>query len=176
MSNYLSRSAVEAYQRDGVLFPIQVLSQQETSRYRSAYEDFSDRLGGRHPPRELRHPHLFHRWAYDLTLHPDILDAVESIIGPNILVHSTSLFCKNPRDGSFVSWHQDGYYWDLSQPQLVSAWIALSDSIPENGCMRVVRGSHTAGRVDHANSAMSEKNFLLNGMEVVCKVDESDVT
>jgi non-heme Fe2+,alpha-ketoglutarate-dependent halogenase len=176
MIESLSEEAVEIYQRDGILFPIPVLETEETTQFRSAYEGFCKRLGSRPNAAQSRNLHLFHRWAYDLATHPRILDAVESIIGGNILIHHASLFCKYPHDGAFVSWHQDGFYLNLSEPSLVSAWIALSDSTLENGCMRVVRGSHRSGRVQHRNSAISKKNLLPSGLEVACEVDERDAT
>lgn len=173
---FLSEEEVAAYRRDGIFFPIPVLSQEETTRFRCEYEGFCEQLGSRPNAAQSRNPHLFHRWAYDLAIHPRVLDHVEQIIGPNILVHHASLFCKYPHDGTFVSWHQDGYYLDLSEPLLVSAWIALSDSNVANGCMRVVRNSHQRGRVEHANSAISNANLLVNGLEVAREVDERDAT
>lgn len=173
---FLSEEGVSTYRREGILFPIPVLSQDETACFRRTYEDFCEQLGSRPNAAQSRNPHLFHRWAYDLATHPRVLDAVEQIIGPNILVHHASLFCKYPNDGTFVSWHQDGYYLDLSAPLLVSAWIALSDSNVANGCMRVVRNSHENGRVAHANSAISADNLLPSGLEIACEVDERDAT
>jgi len=176
MIESLTEEAVEIYRRDGILFPIPVLETEETAQFRSAYEGFCEHLGSRPNAAQSRNLHLFHRWAYDLATHPRVLDAVEPIIGRNILVHHSSLFCKYPHDGAFVSWHQDGFYLNLSEPSLVSAWIALSDSTPENGCMRVVRGSHRRGRVHHSNSAISDKNLLPSGLEVAREVDELDAT
>ncbi len=173
---FLSEEEVATYRREGVLFPILVLSKEEMERFRGAYEKFCEHLGSRPNAAQSRNPHLFHRWAYDLATHPRVLDAVEQIIGPNILVHHASLFCKYPHDGTFVSWHQDGYYLDLNEPRLVSAWIALSESNVANGCMRVVRNSHQGGRVEHANSAISNANLLVNGLEVAREVDERDAT
>jgi len=176
MIESLSEDAVEIYWRDGIIFPIAVLETEETAKFRSDYEVFCEKLGSRPNAAQSRNLHLFHRWAYDLATHPRILDAVEPIVGRNILIHHSSLFCKYPHDGAFVSWHQDGFYLNLSEPSLVSAWIALSDSTLENGCMRVVSGSHRSGRVQHCNSAISEKNLLPSGLEVACEVDERDAT
>jgi non-heme Fe2+,alpha-ketoglutarate-dependent halogenase len=176
MPGFLSEDEVTTYRREGILFPIPVLSQDETARYRGAYERFCEQLGSRPNAAQSRNPHLFHGWAYDLATHRRILDAVEAVIGPNILVHHATLFCKYPGDGAFVSWHQDGFYLNLSEPLLVSAWIALSESNVANGCMRVVRNSHQRGKVEHANSAISDANLLLNGLEVACEVDERDAT
>jgi non-haem Fe2+, alpha-ketoglutarate-dependent halogenase len=176
MMESMKSEAVETYWREGILFPIPVLEVEETAQFRAAYEAFCERLGSRPNAVQSRNLHLFHRWAYNLATHPRILDFVESIIGGNILVHHASLFCKYPHDGAFVSWHQDGYYLNLTEPLLVSAWIALSDSTVENGCMRVVSGSHRSGRVQHCNSAISGKNLLPSGLEVACEVDENDAT
>lgn len=174
MNKLLSEEEVGTYRRSGILFPIPVLSEAELASCRGAYEQFCEQLGA--PPRatQSHNPHLFYRWAYDLATHPRVLDAVEQIIGPNILVHHASLFCKYPNDGTFVSWHQDGYYLNLNEPLLVSAWIALSDSNVANGCMRVVPESHLSGRAKHSNSAISEKNLLTSGLEIACEVDERD--
>jgi ectoine hydroxylase-related dioxygenase (phytanoyl-CoA dioxygenase family) len=176
MNKLLSEDEVAAYERRGIVFPIPVLSKEETARFRGAYETFCEQLGSRPNAAQSRNPHLFHRWAYDLATHPRVLDVVEQIIGPNILVHHGSLFCKYPRDGTFVSWHQDGYYLELNEPLLVSAWIALSDSNTANGCMRVVSESHCNGGAKHSNSAISEKNLLPSGLEIACEVDERDAT
>lgn len=170
----LSEKEVVAYRRSGILFPIPALSKAELANFRGAYEQFCEQLGARPNAAQSRNPHLFHRWAYDLATHPSVLDAVEQIIGPDILVHHASLFCKYPNDGTFVSWHQDGYYLDLNEPLLVSAWIALSDSNVANGCMRVVPQSHLNGRATHSNSAISAQNLLPSGLEIACEVDERD--
>ena len=172
---FLSEEEVATYRREGILFPIPVLSRDETARFRGEYERFCEQLGSRPNAAQSRNPHLFHRWAYDLATHPRILDAVQAIIGPNILVHHATLFCKYPGDGAFVSWHQDGFYLNLSEPLLVSAWVALSDSNETNGCMRVVRRSHH-DRVPHDGSAKSENNLLPSGLEVRCEVNERDAT
>ena len=174
MHRPLSEQEVDAYRRSGILFPIPALSKAELASFRGAYEQFCEQLGSPPSAAQSRNPHLFHRWAYDLATHPCILDAVEQIIGPNILVHHASLFCKYPHDGTFVSWHQDGYYLDLNEPLLVSAWVALSDSNVANGCMRVVPESHLSGRAKHSNSAISKKNLLPSGLEIACEVDERD--
>lgn len=173
---FLSEEEVATYRREGILFPIPVLSQDETARFRGEYEGFCEQLGSRPNAAQSRNPHLFHRWAYDLATHPRILDAIEDIIGPNILVHHATLFCKYPGDGAFISWHQDGFYLNLSEPLLVSAWIALSDSNEINGCMRVVRNSHQKGRIAHTNSAISADNLLPSGLEIACEVDEREAT
>jgi non-haem Fe2+, alpha-ketoglutarate-dependent halogenase len=116
---------------------------------------------------------LIFTWANDLIRRPTILDAVEDILGPNLLVWSTSFFIKGARDPSYVSWHQDSTYWGLSHPDVVTAWLALSASIVENGCMRVIPGSHLKDQLPHQDT-FAENNLLTRGQEVMVEVDAAD--
>lgn len=167
----LAPAEVARYEAEGFLSPLPVLSAEEVAGYHAAltgWQDFTDRLSG---PTKIVQPHLFFRWAYELATHPRVLDAVEEIIGADILVHSTSIFCKRPRQQSFASWHQDGFYWRLSAPKLVSAWIALTESTPENGCLRVVPRTHES--VLPHTQRRHEKNMLASGLTVEEDVDEA---
>jgi non-haem Fe2+, alpha-ketoglutarate-dependent halogenase len=166
-----SREQVEQYERNGIVFPMSVLSPEEVSQFRSAFELLEARLGGRPTHRQLIQPHLCYRWAYDLATHPAILDVAEALIGPDILVHSTSIFPKYPREPDHILWHQDGYYWGLSSPRLISAWVALTNSNIENGCMRVVTGTHQKKVLPHTMSSR-DKNTRLS-LEVAVSVDET---
>jgi non-haem Fe2+, alpha-ketoglutarate-dependent halogenase len=169
---------VKRYEEDGVLFPIQVLDSAEVARYRAAAEELDRALleaaqpvaPGERPVMMDGECHLNFEWAHSLCTHPAILDVVERIIGPDILVHSSSLFFKRPGK-SFVSWHQDSNYWELSQPRLVSAWIALSDSTVENGCLRVQPGTHLT-MLEHWEDH-HEDNMLGTGNTVKGGHDES---
>src|SRR5712692_5173222 len=142
MSKLLPRESVEQYRRDGFFFPIRVLSPAEARQYRARLEAVEREQGG--PLRgELRHKsHLLFTWLDTLVRHPAILDAVEELIGPDILCWSSSFFIKEARDSAFVSWHQDATYWGLSEPDVVTAWVAFSESSIESGAMRMVSGTH----------------------------------
>lgn len=172
MPRILTREQVREHDRDGVLFPIAVLSPAEVARARASLDGLTDALGGRMNLFQMRHLHLFHRWAYDLACHPTVLDAIEDVLGPNVLVHSTSMFVKFPGDGTFVSWHQDGCYMAPSSLEFTSAWIALTDSSASNGCMRVIRGTHVGGIIRHTDEARSPQN-LVSGLQVEAELDES---
>jgi non-heme Fe2+,alpha-ketoglutarate-dependent halogenase len=166
----LTDADLQRYAETGVLFPMPVLTETERRRFRDDVEEM-ERLAGPAAPRTLfGQCHLNFRWAYDLSTHPRVLDAVERIIGPDILVHSTTLFSKPPGN-QFVSWHQDSHYWELSEPRLVSAWIALSDSTIENGCMRVQPGTHRM-RLDHIE-VRHENNMLGTGSTVTTVFDDA---
>ncbi|ETX03812.1 MAG: hypothetical protein ETSY2_32420, partial [Candidatus Entotheonella gemina] len=160
------------YGRDGTLFPLPVLSPDEVAAFRTGFETMEAKLGGNPTSMQMAQSHLYYRWAYDLATHPAILDRVEDIIGPNILVHSSTIFRKRPYDPSFVSWHQDGYYWDLDEPLLTSAWIALSNSTVDNGCMQVIPTSHKQC-LPH-DTHHDKHNMLTTGLEIAVDVSESE--
>lgn len=143
MPKVLTPTQVNSYQRDGLLFPLPALNDAEVEYFRSCHDELDRRLGGRPTAEQKGDCHLQFKWVCDLATHSSVLDAVEDIIGPDILIHSSTIFTKYAQDEKFVSWHQDSHYWGLSEPRLVSAWIALTDSTIQNGCLRVLPGTHT---------------------------------
>ena len=166
----LSRQRLEQYERDGIVFPVRVLSAGEAADFRGALESVAGNCGSATLKR-LDGLHLFFGWAYRLVTHDALLNAVEDVLGGDILIDGTLVFYKPPRDSGYVSWHQDSVYsgWHLTPS--VSAWIALTASHRANGCMRVLPGSHRQGVLDHAN-ARDESNLLFRG-ERIRAVDES---
>ncbi len=171
MTRGLRAEQVERYQRDGVLYPIRVLSQSEAALYRSTLEELEALNDGM--IKRLDNAHLFFKWAYRLATHTAVLDAVESILGDDILIDGTLILCKYPHDPSYVAWHQDSVYsrWHLSPS--ISAWIALSSSTAQSGCMRAIVGSHSRGRLDH-EEAKDQDNLLRRGERIGVAVDESE--
>ena len=115
--------------------------------------------------------HLVLPWVYQIASHPNVLDAVEGVIGPDILVLGSDWFVKFPHDKAFISWHQDGAYWGLHPPKVTTAWIALSTSTPENGCMQVMPGTHNASFPQ--KDTYAEDNALSRGQEIAVDVDET---
>ena len=173
MSATLTATQTKRYREDGVLFPVPALTPGDATRFRTAFEEVIARLGGRPTSQDLSQMHLYFPWAYELTTHSTILDAVEAILGPDILVWALSIFAKYPRDPGYISWHQDGTYWGLDSSQVTTAWVALTDSVIENGCMRVVPGSHTRAILPHKDTYAPD-NLLSRGQEVQADVDEKD--
>jgi non-heme Fe2+,alpha-ketoglutarate-dependent halogenase len=164
----------QQFAQDGFLFPIAALTAGEVARYRGFCEEL-DALLPRAPLTWRAQAHLHFRLAYDLATHPAILDAVEDLIGPDILVLSTILFAKPPNRDDFVSWHQDGRYLVReggSCPPALTSWIALSDSSAENGCLRAIPGSHRSGSISHRFTYAAD-NMLLRGETLEADVDES---
>jgi chlorinating enzyme len=166
----LSQAAVRQYQEQGYYSPVRVMPPEEAGEIRGkleAYEAGHGILEGR-----MRHKsHLLFTWLAELVRHPLILDAVEDVIGPNILCWGSSFFIKEPRNAGFVSWHQDSTYWGLDPADVVTAWFALSDISAENGAMRVIPGTHLLDQVPHQDT-FNKDNLLTRGQEVMVDVDE----
>jgi non-heme Fe2+,alpha-ketoglutarate-dependent halogenase len=165
----LTPNQVDSYHRDGLLFPLPALSAAEVEYFRGRHDDLDQHLGGRPTAVEKGDRHLNIKWICDLATHPAVLNAVEDIIGPDILIHSSTIFTKYAHDEKFVSWHQDSHYWGLSEPRLVSAWIALTDSTVDNGCLRVLPGTHT--RAFAHLEEPHQANILTRGHTVSDTVD-----
>jgi len=93
--------------------------------------------------------YLLYRWADALVHHPAVLDAVEDVIGPDILVYHSTMWIKEAHTPAFVRWHQDGAYFFLDPLEHVTAWVALSEASEKAGCMRVVPGTHRLPMLAH---------------------------
>jgi non-haem Fe2+, alpha-ketoglutarate-dependent halogenase len=167
----LASAAVEQYRRDGFYFPVRVMSAGEALALRGRLEAVEAEHGGRLSG-EIRHkPHLLFTWLADLVRHPSILDAVEDVLGPNLLAWSTSFFIKEARDSAYVSWHQDATYWGLSEPDVLTAWVAFTEATVDNGAMRMVPGSH-GEQLAHRDT-FAANNLLSRGQEIAVAVDET---
>jgi non-haem Fe2+, alpha-ketoglutarate-dependent halogenase len=122
----------------------------------------------------VRHkPHLLFTWLNELIRHPRILDAVQDIIGPDILCWGTSFFIKERRNPGYVSWHQDSTYWGLEPPDIITAWVAFTDSNATNGAMRIIPGTHKLDQAPHRDTFAAD-NLLSRGQEIMVDVDERE--
>jgi len=167
----LSKSEAAAYGERGYHFPIDVMSEAEAAGLHERLIESGRLVGGRLEGRMNQKPHLLFPWIADLVRDARVLDAVESVLGPNLLCWSSQFFMKQPGDGAFVSWHQDATYWGLNSPDVLTAWIALTPSTREAGCMRVIPGSQHR-QLAHADT-FDEQNMLSRGQEVAVAVDEA---
>ena len=149
MPKTLSSQQVAAYERDGFVFPVPVLSAAETYALRADLESWEQRVSHLIDWPEKSKSYLLFDWADRLVHHPRVLDAVEDLIGPDILVYHSTLFSKEAHQDAFVRWHQDGVYFFLEPRLHVTAWVALSEASVEAGCMRAIAGSHKRGDIEH---------------------------
>ena len=172
MPKLLSDEAVAAFRRDGYYSPVRVMSADDARHFRTALEEHETKTG--HPLQgNWRHKtHLLFTWADQLVNHPGILDAVEDLIGPDILCWTTNFFIKEKSNPGFVSWHQDSTYWGLEPDDVVTAWIAFTEVTPENGYMQVIPGSHKIDQLPHLDT-FHKDNLLSRGQEIAVEVETS---
>jgi ectoine hydroxylase-related dioxygenase (phytanoyl-CoA dioxygenase family) len=179
MTATLAPDLVRRYEADGYVLPVRVLDEPGVARYRAAYDEYEAGLGEQLaavPARDryifFAETHAFLPWAYELATQPAVLDAVESLLGPDLLIWDSRWFTKRPGDPTYISWHQDGTYWSLDPPKVCTAWIALSRSFAGNGAMQVVPGTHAGGQLPHVDT-FDEANALARGQEIAVDVDEA---
>ncbi len=172
----LSASSVHAYRVDGCLYPVPIFDEAEAAACRQqmaaaeAGYPVADRAKVRAETFRYK-PHLILTWLDRLVHDPRLLDAVEDLIGPDILVWASALFIKDPHDPSYVAWHQDSVTYGLDGTDLVSAWIALTDTGPANAAMRYIPGSHRNGPLPHRDT-WAPHNALSRGEVIDIAVDE----
>lgn len=171
MPKLLTQKAVEQFERDGFYFPVRVMSAEEALYYRRCLETYEVQTGGPIQSKWRHKIHLLFTWANELVRHPKILDAVEDIIGPNIICWTTNFFIKEANDPAFVSWHQDSTYWGLDPSDVITAWLALSDAPIESGAMKFIPGSHQWDQIPHVDT-FHKNNLLTRGQEVAVEVNE----
>jgi hypothetical protein len=165
----LSHAELDAYRRNGQVTPAWRIPAGLLERMRGSL----DRLIAARPglrPDFIALPHVpwgpegvpIAREFFDYCTHPDVLDIVESVIGPDIVFWASTVFCKQASIGLEVPWHQDGQYWPIRPRATVTVWIALDDSKVENGCMRVIPGSHRMG--DFSHEVSDREDLVLNNV------------
>lgn len=173
----LTEAQVATYWEQGYLFPLQVFSAQRAQALRAELEQVeATPLGETRSVKSYKrvNAHAVMPFAYDLAADPAILDLIEGIIGPDILVYGVEFFIKEPHTRHFVSLHQDLTYWGLGETQkMVTAWLALSPATLASGCMEFVAGSHKQAILPHEDS-VNELNLLSRGQEVRADVAPED--
>ena len=169
MAKHLTSEQVARYRDDGVVFPIDVLSAEEAADYRARLAA----VEARHDTREIAEkPYLTLTMADELAHDARILDAVEDVIGPDLLLWHGSFIIKEPHDDVFTHWHQDLTYWGIGPADdIVSIWLALSRVTPENGCVRAIPGSHRDGILPHCDT-FDEHSLARRGQHVAGEIDE----
>jgi ectoine hydroxylase-related dioxygenase (phytanoyl-CoA dioxygenase family) len=165
----------EDYQRDGYIWPLDLLSVDEAKALRDDLEAAEAELAGDAEKSALlqSYPDRLLPSFHQLTRHPTLIAAAEAILGPDIIVYAAQLFTKEAKTPHIVSWHQDLTYWGLSDLDEITCWVALSPATSDSGCMRFVPGTHREQIVAHVDT-FNDYNLLTRGQEIAVKVDESD--
>lgn len=173
MNRFLNTEALNQYKTQGYFCPVDVLSAAEAASYRARLEAVEHRQGHAIVGPGRSKTHLLYTWVDELIRHPAILDAVEDIIGPDILCWNSVWWIKEPMTETYVAWHQDQLYVGLDTAEFVTAWLALSPATEESGCMKVLPGSHRQALLPH-DDLFGENNLLSRGQEISVEIDESN--
>ena len=126
-----------------------VLTDGEVVGLREHVDEMVAALAEAQRPEGMDMLHLRDDYMYRICSHPRILDVIEQFIGPNIVLFASHLICKPGGDGKAAPWHQDSTYWPLDPMEVMTMWLAIDEATSENGCMRVIPGTHTLGELAH---------------------------
>jgi ectoine hydroxylase-related dioxygenase (phytanoyl-CoA dioxygenase family) len=160
----LTSEQMDGYEELGFVHSVPILTPEEVRCYRGHVEKTWAALGG--GVTRADGLHLFFSWAWDLVTHPRLLDCLEDLIGPVIILRHTRIFYKYAQSAARVNWHQDGCTENISDARVPAIWLGLTDATVENGCLQVVPRSHRLGMQSHwsrqahsglASSAMSDR-------------------
>jgi ectoine hydroxylase-related dioxygenase (phytanoyl-CoA dioxygenase family) len=164
---------LDEFDRNGFAFPMRGIAADQAADWVERYEFYERFLGMKGRVGILRFkPHLAFTWMFDLIRHPAVLDAVERVVGPDILCVGSIVWIKDPNDGMFVSWHQDNVYTGFEPEIAHMSWMAMTASTPENGCVRFIPGSHIWEPQLH-DETRDPKNLLSRG-QALRNIDASN--
>jgi non-haem Fe2+, alpha-ketoglutarate-dependent halogenase len=170
----LSRAQVEQFNHDGYLTGLTIFDQAEMASHRSYFDDLLARtLAEGKDSYSISSAHLRHRRVWELLIHPRIAGLVRDLLGDDLIGWGAHYFCKMPRDGKAVAWHQDASYWPLTPSRTVTVWLAVDDADRANGCMRVIPGSHRHGHLEYRESDRVEGNVLNQTIDQIERFGEA---
>ena len=153
----------DKFEKQGFISPVNILNEQEVSGHRQSLENAEQQHGPLHYENKI---HTILRSPAKLVSHPNVVDTVEQILGPDILVYNATYIIKEANSPAHVSWHQDLTYWGLDSDDQVSVWLALSVADEQSGCMRMIPGSHSAGARPHDISTNDDNNVLYQSQTI----------
>lgn len=146
----LTPEQIAHYNSEGYIRPIDVFNREEIKRHRTYFDRLLQELNDLNDGRDAYAINCYQarcKGIWDLCREPRILDYVEDIVGSNIIAWGSHYFCKLPRDGKYVPWHQDASYWRLTPARTVTVWLAIDDADEKNAAMRFIPGTHHIGHL-----------------------------
>ncbi len=174
MTKLLSQAQIEQFRERGFVAPVRVMSEDEALDIRKRVEDFERAQGRPLYGLQVTKCALLFPWVYDIVSRENLLDAVEDLIGPDILMYQNGAWFKEPYSDAYVSWHQDSTYYGIDPLDMVTCWIALSDADETSGCMQVISGSHKLEQLPVEYTELTKDNLLASGQNTI--IDRKDAT
>jgi len=174
MPRFLSEEQIAGYEKTGFVSPVPVFNAAEVTACRADVEKTETTMGDFFRGIGQTKFYLRFPWAFKMATHPKLLDAVEDLIGPNIMIYHNTAWIKEPSDDAYVSWHQDNTYFGHDPCDVLTAWIALSPATEKSGCMQFLPGSHKAGLRNLNTPDVGGGNMLSSGQNVDISSDEVD--
>jgi non-haem Fe2+, alpha-ketoglutarate-dependent halogenase len=157
----LTPAQLEAFNRNGYLAPIPIFPEEEISDIRRYFDQLlAHTLAEGGDSYSISTAHLRHGRVYDFLTDARIVSYVRDLLGEDIIGWGSHFFCKMPRDGKRVSWHQDASYWPLTPSKAVTVWLAIDGADVENACMRFIPGSHWFGHLTYTLNENDDSNVL----------------
>lgn len=170
MPKLLTQLQVDHARREGYICPVRIISRDRANHCVEKLDAYVRQTGER--ARDLKvKGHLLFKWMIELGTTPTLLDAIEDLIGPDIMLTTSAVWPKKAYDPAFVTWHQDSAYFGYEPVDVWSAWIGITDSTVENGCLRYLPGAHLKPEMPHQET-FHEDNLLSRG-QYIPDFDES---
>lgn len=165
MAKILTQAEIDQFWNQGYVFPFDCLTTAEARDARARLEAYEAGVEGDISKHLRVKVHMAFPWLMDLARHPALLDAAEDLIGPDILLYLSTFWFKDAHDPRYVSWHQDSAYYGLDPHDVVTLWLAFTDSTPANGCVRVVPRTHLGQSFVHTETHAAD-NLLARGQSI----------
>lgn len=173
----LSPDDVARWNETGYLGPLDVYGADEIAGIREYFDRLlADALAEGRDSYSISSAHLKHARVHDMLTNPRLVEYVSDLLGENVIGWGSHFFCKMPRDGKRVDWHQDCSYWPLTPTKAVTVWLAIDDADAENGGMEIFAGSHRHGLIDFDTSDVESGNVLDQTVENPEKYGTLDFT
>ncbi len=171
MAKVLTDEQLRQWDRDGAVWPVDLIGEDEAADYRRRFDDLETKMGREAQSQFRIKAHLPFPWLWDLVTHPRLADAIEDLIGPNIVCWGSSFFTKKAHDPRFISWHQDSTYYGLEPPESITAWVAFTEANELSGCMKIIPGSHRGEAILPHEETYDPNNLLSRG-QTIRDIDE----
>jgi len=157
----LTQEQIARFNREGYLKPFRIFTDSEIAEMRAYFDQLLAKyVAEGKDSYSISSAHLRHGRVWDVLTNPRVVALVSDLLGPSVVAWGSHFFCKMPRDGKSVSWHQDASYWPLTPSKAVTVWLAIDDADRGNAAMKYIPGTHVLGYLTYKLSETDPSNVL----------------